>query len=66
MVVWGLESLEVLNKALIGKCLWRYALERDSPWRIIQCKYGEVEKGWCTLDLREALDMGLWKAMRRG
>ena len=54
----GIRKFVVLNKALLGKLLWRYAHECDSPWRkIIQGKYpvglgGRGGGGWCTLEVR--------------
>ena len=53
----GIRKFVVLNKALLGKLLWRYAHECDSPWRkIIQGKYpvggGGARRCWCTLEVR--------------
>ena len=42
----GIRNLDVLNDPLLGKWLWRYALECNYLGRkIIQGKYGEVEGG---------------------
>ena len=42
----GIRKLDVLNSALLGNSLWRYANEQDSLLRkIIQGKFGEVVGG---------------------
>lgn len=43
----GLRSLTVLNKALLGKWIWRFALEEDGTWKkLIVSKYGFEGLGW--------------------
>ena len=55
------------NKALLGKWLWRFPLERRSFWRkVIVGKFGEKEGGWTTREVRESYGMGLWKDIRKG
>ena len=47
----GIRRLEVLNKALLNKWLWTFALEHTSLWRkIILGKFREMELegGWST------------------
>ncbi|RVW93633.1 putative ribonuclease H protein [Vitis vinifera] len=55
----GLRKLALLNKALLGKWIWRFAFDKDSLWKqVIMAKYGqEAGKGtkirfwtdvWCT------------------
>ena len=52
----GIRSLVALNKALLGKWNWKFAIERNSLWKqVIIDKYGEEEGGWCSKEVR-----GLW------
>ena len=38
----GLRKFSLLNKALLGKWIWRFASEEGSLWKILICsKYGE-------------------------
>ena len=61
----GIKNLSRLNKALLGKWCWRFALEQDSLWKqVIVEKYGEKEGGWCFGASREGYGVGLWKAIR--
>ena len=42
----------LFNKSLLGKWLWRYAMERNALWRrIIEAKYGSMWWGWCSKGL---------------
>ncbi|RVX12477.1 hypothetical protein CK203_011494 [Vitis vinifera] len=37
----------MLNKALLGKWIWRYACDKDNLWKqVITVKYGQEELGW--------------------
>ncbi|KAJ9677624.1 hypothetical protein PVL29_022550 [Vitis rotundifolia] len=63
----GLRHLEEFNHALLGKWLWRFPIERESFWRrVIVGKFGEVEGGWTTREVRESYGTGLWKDIRKG
>ena len=63
----GVRSLNNLNKALLGKWLWRFANERDSFWRrTIRSKFGESQGGWCSGEVRNSFGTGLWKEIRKG
>lgn len=63
----GLRCLEALNRALLGKWLWRFPLEGESLWRkIILGKFWEVEGGWITRGVRESYAISLWKDIRKG
>ncbi|RVW50079.1 putative ribonuclease H protein [Vitis vinifera] len=43
----GLRKLALLNKALLGKWIWRYACDKDSLWRqVIKVKYGQESLDW--------------------
>ena len=43
----GLRTLALMNEALLGKWIWRFASEQGSFWRPLICiKYGEEDYGW--------------------
>ena len=47
----GIKNLGWLNKALHSKWCWRFATERGTLWNeVIRGKYGEQERGWCSLN----------------
>ncbi|RVX13715.1 Actin-related protein 5 [Vitis vinifera] len=63
----GLRYLKDFNHALLGKWLWRFPIERESLWRkVIVGKFGEVQGGWTTREVRESYGTGLWKDIRKG
>ena len=63
---FGLRHLEGFNQALLGKWLWSFPLERESFWRkVIIGKFGEVERGWTTREVRESYGMSIWKDIRK-
>ncbi|RVX20582.1 putative ribonuclease H protein [Vitis vinifera] len=63
----GIRSLAILNKALLGKWLWRFANENESLWKqIISRKYDLQEGGWCSKGVRNRYGVGVWKAIRNG
>ena len=63
----GIRSLAILNKALLGKWLWRFANENDPLWKqIIFRKYSFQEGGWCSKGVRDRYGVGVWKAIRNG
>ncbi|WKA01914.1 hypothetical protein VitviT2T_020163 [Vitis vinifera] len=63
----GIRSLATLNKALLGKWLWRFANENEPLWKqIILSKYDLQEGGWCSKDARNRYGVGVWKAIRKG
>ena len=40
----GVKSLSILNKALLCKWSWRFAMEREAFWnKVIRGKYGEEQ-----------------------
>ena len=62
----GLRHLEGFNQALLGKWLWRFPLENESFWRkVIVGKFGKVEGGWTTREVRDFYGLGLWKVIRK-
>ncbi|RVW81120.1 hypothetical protein CK203_044688 [Vitis vinifera] len=62
----GSRSLVALNKALLGKWSWKFAVERNSLWKqVIIKKYGVEEGGWCSREVRGAYGVGVWKAIRK-
>ena len=43
----GIRKLTYLNKALLGKWVWRFALKNDRCWkRVISFEYGKEDHGW--------------------
>jgi hypothetical protein len=62
----GIINLMVFNRALLGKWLWRYEIERDIWWRVVvDSKFGSLWDGWCSLEPRGAFGVGLWKNIRK-
>ena len=63
----GVRGLHKLNKALLGKWIWRFANERNSLWReAIRRKFGETQGGWCSGECRNSFGTNLWKEIRKG
>jgi hypothetical protein len=63
----GIRSLVILNKALLGKWLWRFGLEENSLWRrVVVEKFGVLIGGWRTNPIRGAHGCGLWKGILSG
>jgi hypothetical protein len=57
----------MFNRALLGKWLWRYGLEREAWWRVVvDSKFGSSWGGWCSNEPLGAFGVGLWKNIRRG
>jgi len=55
------------NRALMGKWLRRFALERDALWRkVVDIKYGSMRGGWCSKEVGGSFGVGVWKCIRRG
>ena len=62
-----MRNMALLNKTLLCKWSWRFAVEREALWRQVICaKYGEEEGGWRPCVVRGSFGVGLWKAIRRG
>ena len=62
----GIRNLSILNRALLCKWSWRFAVERDSYWKlIISTKFGVERGGWSTRGVREGYGVGLWKEISK-
>ncbi|RVW50024.1 Retrovirus-related Pol polyprotein from transposon RE1 [Vitis vinifera] len=58
----GIRKIELLNKTLLGKWVWRYAYEKDNLWKkAIGVKYGQEGCGWRTKEVCGPYGVGLWK-----
>ena len=58
----GLRKLAMLNKALLGNRIWRYACDKDNLWKqVIMVKYGQEGLGWRLKKANEAVGVGVWK-----
>ncbi|WMV34164.1 hypothetical protein MTR67_027549 [Solanum verrucosum] len=48
----GVKDLKVFNKALLGRCIWRFGVEENDFWSgVVAEKYGMVAEGLGTLKL---------------
>ncbi|RVW26081.1 putative ribonuclease H protein [Vitis vinifera] len=58
----GLRKLAMLNKALLGKWIWRYACDKDNLWKqVIKVKYGQEGLVGGQRRLMGAVGVGVWK-----
>ena len=58
----GIWKIDLLNKALLGKWIWRFAFEKDNLWKkAIGVKYGEEGFGWWTNEACGTFGVGVWK-----
>jgi hypothetical protein len=57
----------MFNRALLGKWLWWFGIERDA-WRrvVVDSKFGSLWVGWCSLEPIDTFGVGLWKNIRKG
>jgi hypothetical protein len=63
----GIRNLRRFNQALLGKWLWRFAMEKDALWRkVVEVKYESMAGGWCTNQVMRSYGVGVWKHIRRG
>uniref|UniRef100_A0A2N9HUF8 Reverse transcriptase zinc-binding domain-containing protein n=1 Tax=Fagus sylvatica TaxID=28930 RepID=A0A2N9HUF8_FAGSY len=45
----GIRLLVPLNRALLGKWLWRFGVEENRLWkRVVASRHGVINGGWCT------------------
>ena len=62
----GIRKRDLLNKALLGKWVWRYAYEKDNLWKtVIGVKYGQEGCGWRTKEVCGSFGVGLWKEIMK-
>nr|CAN74793.1 hypothetical protein VITISV_000043 [Vitis vinifera] len=62
----GIRKIDLLNKALLGKWVWRYAYEKENLWKmVIGVKYGQEGCGWRTKEVCGPYGMGLWKEIMK-
>ncbi|KAJ9689707.1 hypothetical protein PVL29_012417 [Vitis rotundifolia] len=60
----GIRRMGVLNKALLGKWIWRFAVEKDVLWKkVIGVKHGLEGCGWKSKEARGPFGVGLWKGI---
>lgn len=58
----GFQFLTEMNQALLAKWLWKYGEEPTGLWRkVIQAKYKDNGRGWCTKKPVGSYGSGLWK-----
>uniref|UniRef100_A0A2N9FMM0 Reverse transcriptase domain-containing protein n=1 Tax=Fagus sylvatica TaxID=28930 RepID=A0A2N9FMM0_FAGSY len=63
----AVRNLSSFNKALLGKWLWRYGLEREALWRlVVDAKYGSLWGGWCSKSGKGPYGVSVWKFIRKG
>ena len=62
----GIQKIDLLNKALLGKWVWRYAYEKYNFWKtVIGVKYGQEGCGWRTKEVCGSFGVGLWKEIMK-
>ncbi|RVW41517.1 Transposon TX1 uncharacterized 149 kDa protein [Vitis vinifera] len=55
----GLRKITILNKALLGKWIWRFACAKEEFWKkVLEAKYGKEEFGWRTRKANGAFGVG--------
>jgi len=62
----GICDLALFNQGLLGKWLWRFAMERDALWgRVVVARYGSVWAGALSL-YRGLMEFAFGKVLGRG
>uniref|UniRef100_A0A2N9G8A9 Reverse transcriptase zinc-binding domain-containing protein n=1 Tax=Fagus sylvatica TaxID=28930 RepID=A0A2N9G8A9_FAGSY len=60
----GVRKVEVFNRALLGKWLWKFGREETNLWRwVIVAKYGCEWGGWMSGNPRGTHGCSLWKGI---
>uniref|UniRef100_A0A2N9GEV9 TIR domain-containing protein n=1 Tax=Fagus sylvatica TaxID=28930 RepID=A0A2N9GEV9_FAGSY len=63
----GVRRVEVINRALLGKWLWRFGREDSHLWRrVIAAKYGLEGGGWFSKQPKGTHGCSLWKGIMLG
>uniref|UniRef100_A0A2N9EW14 Reverse transcriptase domain-containing protein n=1 Tax=Fagus sylvatica TaxID=28930 RepID=A0A2N9EW14_FAGSY len=63
----GVRKVNVINRALLAKWMWRFGREEDHLWRrVIAAKYGVEWGGWISKKVKGAHGCGLWKGILSG
>ncbi|RVW32120.1 putative ribonuclease H protein [Vitis vinifera] len=58
----GLRKFACLNKALLGKWIWRFARAKEDLWKkVLEAKYGQEDFGWRTRKANGVFGVGVWK-----
>ena len=62
----GIRKLVLFNQALLGKWLWRYAMEKEALWHtIVELKYGDSWGGWCSISDHGPYGKSLWRYIKK-
>lgn len=62
----GIRPLNLVNRALLGKCLWRFGKDKSAFWRkVIVAKYGEDSVGWRSLHPKGPFEYNMWKTISK-
>ena len=58
----GIRKFTIMNKALLGKWIWRFASDKETLWKhVLEAKYGQEGHGWRTKKAVGACGVGVWK-----
>ena len=58
----GVQRFSYLNRAFLGKWIWRFAVEIEAPWRaFINLKYGTEAGAWFSKGVRGSYGVSIWK-----
>ncbi|KAJ9708505.1 hypothetical protein PVL29_000510 [Vitis rotundifolia] len=58
----GIRKLNLLNRALLGKWVWRFACAKEEFWKqVLIAKYGQEDFDWRTKKAAGAFGVGVWK-----
>ena len=62
----GVKSLAILNRALLGKWLWRFVNDPEGIWSCLICtKYSEEPHSWRPREAKGPFSVGLWKEIMK-